>query len=106
MLADALDAANAKFLDENKSPARKVGGLDNRGSHFYLAMYWAQALAAQDDDAALKAKFAPVAKALTDNEAKIVAELSGGAGVGRWTSAVTTAPTRRSSRRRCARARR
>jgi len=76
VLADALDAANAKFLEENKSPARKVGGLDNRGSHFYLAMYWAQALAAQDDDAALKAKFAPVAKALTDNEAKIVAELA------------------------------
>ena len=76
MLADALDAANAKFLEENKSPARKVGGLDNRGSHFYLAMYWAQALAAQDDDAALKAKFAPVAKALSDNESKIVAELA------------------------------
>ncbi|MUV13164.1 NADP-dependent isocitrate dehydrogenase [Noviluteimonas gilva] len=76
VLADALDAANAKFLDENKSPGRKLGTLDNRGSHFYLAMYWAQALAAQDTDAALKAKFAPVAKALTDNEAKIVEELN------------------------------
>jgi isocitrate dehydrogenase len=76
VLADALDKANAKFLDENKSPARKVGELDNRGSHFYLAMYWAQAMAAQDDDAALKATFAPLAKALTENEAKIVGELN------------------------------
>jgi isocitrate dehydrogenase len=77
VLADALDAANAKFLDENKSPGRKLGTLDNRGSHFYLAMYWAQALAAQDDDAALKATFAPLAKALAGNEAKIVEELNG-----------------------------
>ncbi|HEV8692585.1 MAG TPA: NADP-dependent isocitrate dehydrogenase, partial [Lysobacter sp.] len=75
VLADTLDAANAKFLDNDKSPSRKVGGIDNRGSHFYLAMYWAQALAAQDDDAALKAKFAPLAQALTANEAKIVEEL-------------------------------
>jgi isocitrate dehydrogenase len=75
VLADTLDTANAQFLDSNRSPSRKVGGLDNRGSHFYLAMYWAQALAAQDDDAALKRTFAPVAKALTDNEAKIVDEL-------------------------------
>ena len=75
VLADALDQANAMFLDNDKSPSRKLGGIDNRGSHFYLAMYWAQALAAQDDDAALKARFAPLAKALTDNEAKIVAEL-------------------------------
>ncbi|MCC8363091.1 NADP-dependent isocitrate dehydrogenase [Lysobacter sp. A6] len=77
VLADALDAANAKFLDENKSPGRKLGTLDNRGSHFYLAMYWAQALAAQDSDAALKATFAPLAKTLADNEAKIVGELNG-----------------------------
>jgi isocitrate dehydrogenase len=77
VLADTLDAANAKFLDENKSPSRKVGGLDNRGSHFYLAMYWAQALAAQDDDAALQASFAPLAKVLAENEDKIVAELNG-----------------------------
>ncbi|UHQ20455.1 NADP-dependent isocitrate dehydrogenase [Lysobacter sp. KIS68-7] len=76
VLADALDAANAKFLDENKSPGRKLGTLDNRGSHFYLAMYWALALAAQNDDAALKATFAPLAKALADNEAKIVEELN------------------------------
>ncbi len=74
VLADALDAANAKFLDTDKSPSRKVGGIDNRGSHFYLAMYWAQALAAQDADAGLKARFAPLAAALTANEEKIVAE--------------------------------
>ncbi|GAB3746273.1 NADP-dependent isocitrate dehydrogenase [Lysobacter olei] len=74
VLADALDAANAQFLDNDKSPSRKVGGIDNRGSHFYLAMYWAQALAAQDSDAALKAMFAPLAKALTENEATIVQE--------------------------------
>ncbi|WP_426687424.1 NADP-dependent isocitrate dehydrogenase [Rhodanobacter ginsengiterrae] len=76
VLAKTLDQANGKFLDTDKSPSRKVGGIDNRGSHFYLAMYWAQALAAQDVNAALKAKFAPLAKALTDNEAKIVAELA------------------------------
>ncbi|TNJ32656.1 NADP-dependent isocitrate dehydrogenase [Arenimonas terrae] len=75
VLAKTLDQANARILDEDRGPSRKVGGIDNRGSHFYLAMYWAQALAAQDEDAALKAKFAPVAKALTENEAKIVAEL-------------------------------
>ena len=80
VLAKTLDQANGKFLDNNKSPARKVGELDNRGSHFYLALYWAQALAEQNDDAALKAKFAPLAKALTDNEAKIVAELNGAQG--------------------------
>ncbi|WP_459617290.1 NADP-dependent isocitrate dehydrogenase [Bordetella sp. 2513F-2] len=76
VLADTLDRATGKFLDENKSPDRKVGGLDNRGSHFYLAMYWAQALAEQTDDAALQAQFAGLAKALADNEAKIVAELA------------------------------
>lgn len=80
VLAKTLDEANGKFLDNNKSPARKVGELDNRGSHFYLALYWAQALAAQNDDAALKAKFAPLAKALTENEAKIVGELNGAQG--------------------------
>ncbi|QEI07156.1 NADP-dependent isocitrate dehydrogenase [Pigmentiphaga aceris] len=79
-LAKALDAANGKFLDSDKSPARKVGEIDNRGSHFYLAMYWAQALAEQNDNAALKARFAPLAKALTENEAKIVAELNGAQG--------------------------
>ena len=75
VLARTLDLANGRILDEDRSPSRKVGGLDNRGSHFYLALYWAQALAAQDDDAALKAKFAPLAKALSDSEARIVAEL-------------------------------
>ena len=75
VLADALDAANAQFLDNDKSPGRKLGTIDNRGSHFYLALYWAQALAAQDADRELKAKFAPLAKALAENEAKIVEEL-------------------------------
>jgi len=75
VLADTLDVANTKFLAENKSPSRKVGELDNRGSHFYLALYWAEALAAQDQDANLKARFAPLAKALTANEEKIVGEL-------------------------------
>ena len=75
VLADTLDQANGKILDNNKSPARKVGEIDNRGSHFYLAMYWAQALAAQDKDPELKAKFTPLAKALTENEAKITGEL-------------------------------
>ncbi|MDR0576061.1 MAG: NADP-dependent isocitrate dehydrogenase [Candidatus Accumulibacter sp.] len=74
-LADALDVAIAKFLDENKSPARKVGEIDNRGSHFYLALYWAEALAAQDGDAELKSRFAKAARALRENEAKIGAEL-------------------------------
>ena len=76
VLADTLDAATGRFLDENKSPSRKVGELDNRGSHFYLAMYWAQALAAQTADADLAARFAPVAEALAANEATIVDELN------------------------------
>lgn len=75
VLADTLDEANAKFLAEDKSPARKVGEIDNRGSHFYLAMYWAQALANQNQDAELKAKFTPIAEEMTANEAKINAEL-------------------------------
>ncbi|MEY2669426.1 MAG: hypothetical protein RJA59_2064 [Pseudomonadota bacterium] len=80
VLSDTLDAAIAKFLDNNKSPARKVGEIDNRGSHFYLAMYWAEALAAQTKDPELAARFAKVAKALQDNEAKINAELIGAQG--------------------------
>ncbi|MBI5889051.1 MAG: NADP-dependent isocitrate dehydrogenase [Nitrosomonadales bacterium] len=80
VLADALDEANGKILDNNRSPARKVGEIDNRGSHFYLAMYWAQALAAQTKDKELQAKFAPLAKMLTENEAKITAELIGAQG--------------------------
>jgi isocitrate dehydrogenase len=75
ILADTLDQANAKFLENNKSPARKVGEIDNRGSHFYLALYWAQALAEQTEDKNLAAKFAKVAKQMADNEAKIAGEL-------------------------------
>ncbi|WP_330947121.1 NADP-dependent isocitrate dehydrogenase [Thermomonas sp. LB-4] len=75
VLADALDAANAKFLDNDRSPGRKLGTIDNRGSHFYVALYWAQALAEQSADAELATKFAAVARALADNEAKIVEEL-------------------------------
>jgi len=75
LLAETLDTAIGKFLDNNKSPARKVGQIDNRGSHFYLAMYWAEALAAQTKDAELQARFAAVAKQLIDSEAKINTEL-------------------------------
>lgn len=75
VLADALDAATGKFLDENKSPSRKVNEIDNRGSHFYLAMYWAEALAAQSEDAALKDIFAGVAQELVAQETKINEEL-------------------------------
>ncbi len=75
VLADALDEANDKFLDTDKSPGRKLGTIDNRGSHFYLAMYWAQALAAQTKDAELAATFAPIAQEMTANEAKINEEL-------------------------------
>ena len=76
VLADTLDAATGQLLEHDKSPARKVGGLDNRGSHFYIAHYWAQALAAQNQDAELKKIFTPVAEALTANESKIVSELA------------------------------
>ena len=80
ILADALDVAISKFLDNNKSPARKVGEIDNRGSHFYLALYWAEALAEQTRDAELQGRFAKVAKAMQDNEAKINEELLGAQG--------------------------
>jgi len=76
VLADALDKANSMFLNANKSPSRKVGELDTRGSHFYLAMYWAQSLAEQTDDKELQEKFTPIAKQLTDNESTIVDELN------------------------------
>ncbi|MGS0545285.1 NADP-dependent isocitrate dehydrogenase [Pseudomonas sp. Y5-11] len=76
ILSKTLDQATGQFLDNNKSPSRKVGNIDNRGSHFYLALYWAQALAAQTEDAALQAQFATLAKTLTENEATIVAELN------------------------------
>ncbi|MDB6115035.1 MAG: icd2 [Lacunisphaera sp.] len=75
VLADTLDQANGKFLENDKSPGRKLGTIDNRGSHFYLALYWAQALAAQDTDADLKKAFTPIAAALTLTEKNIVAEL-------------------------------
>jgi isocitrate dehydrogenase len=80
LLADTLDQANTKFLDNNKNPARKVGQIDNRGSHFYLAMYWAEALAAQTVDKDLAVRFATVAQQLQENEAKINAELIGAQG--------------------------
>ncbi|WPN60003.1 NADP-dependent isocitrate dehydrogenase [Pseudomonas sp. P9_31] len=76
VLAKTLDQATGQFLDNNKSPSRKVGNIDNRGSHFYLALYWAQALAAQTEDTALQAQFGELAKTLTENEATIVAELN------------------------------
>ena len=75
VLADALDKAVGKVLEEGKSPQSKVGTLDNRGSHFFLARYWAEALAAQTQDSALAQEFAPIAKALADNEAQILSEL-------------------------------
>jgi isocitrate dehydrogenase len=80
LLADTLDQANTKFLDNNKNPARKVGQIDNRGSHFYLAMYWAEALAEQTRDKDLQIRFAKVAKQLEENEAKINEELIGAQG--------------------------
>jgi isocitrate dehydrogenase len=75
ILADTLDRATATFLDENRSPSRKLGGTDNRGSHFYLARYWAEELADQSDDPELAAAFSQLAKALSDNEEAIVEEL-------------------------------
>ncbi|MFT4633547.1 MAG: isocitrate dehydrogenase [Candidatus Azotimanducaceae bacterium] len=80
ILADTLNTAISRFLEENRSPLRKVGQLDNRGSHFYLALYWAQAAAAQDSDAKLQAVFGDIAAQLTDNEAKIVDELNAAQG--------------------------
>lgn len=80
VLAETLHAANGKFLKEDRSPSRKVKEIDNRGSHFYLAMYWAEALAAQSKDTELQAKFAPIAKILADNEEKILAELNAAQG--------------------------
>jgi isocitrate dehydrogenase len=77
VLSETLDEANDAFLKNDKSPARRVGQIDNRGSHFYLAMYWAEALAAQTKDSELKAIFTPIAKQLQENEAKINEELIG-----------------------------
>jgi isocitrate dehydrogenase len=76
VLARTLDAATGRLLEEGRSPSRKVGELDNRGSHFYLALYWAQALADQDDDAKLAEAFAPLAERLASEEEAIVSELN------------------------------
>lgn len=75
MLADTLDRATGTFLNEDKSPSRKLGGIDNRGSHFYLALYWAQELSRQIDDPKLAAAFEPLAKTLAESEETIVGEL-------------------------------
>ena len=75
ILSKTLDDATSKFLDTDKSPTRRIGGIDNRGSHYYLAMYWAQELASQNDHAELKAQFTPLSEALTQNESKIIEEL-------------------------------
>jgi isocitrate dehydrogenase len=80
VFAETLHTANAKFLDSDKSPSRKVGELDTRGSHFYLAMYWAEALATQTQDTELQARFAKIAKRLVESEAKILAELNAAQG--------------------------
>ena len=76
MLADTLDRATGTFLDEDRSPSRSLGGIDNRGSHFYLALYWAEELARQRDDRELAAVFAPLATTLAENEQTIIAELA------------------------------
>ena len=75
VLADTLDQANGKFLEPDRSPGRKLGTIDNRGSHFYLALYWAQALAAQSADPELRKLFAPIAEKLSAGEKQIVQEL-------------------------------
>jgi isocitrate dehydrogenase len=80
VLADTLDQANARFLESDKSPKRKVGEIDNRGSHFYLALYWAEALAKQTEDTELAQRFGKLSETLSKNEAKIVAELNGAQG--------------------------
>jgi isocitrate dehydrogenase len=76
-MAEALDVAVGRFLENDKSPSRAIGGIDNRGSHFYLAMYWARALADQNKDSSLAKRFAPVAAEMERHEAAIVAELIG-----------------------------
>ena len=81
VLAAALNKANGQFLEANKSPSRKVNELDNRGSHFYLAMYWAEALAGQEEDADLRERFKALASVLKDNEAAIIEELNSVQGV-------------------------
>ncbi|MFM7602901.1 MAG: NADP-dependent isocitrate dehydrogenase, partial [Pseudanabaena sp.] len=80
ILAKALDQANSLYLNNDKSPSRKIGGIDNRGSHFYIALYWAQALAEQDQNLELKAKFSKLAQILGDQESQIIQELSAAQG--------------------------
>jgi isocitrate dehydrogenase len=75
VLADTLDAATSRFLEEDKSPTRRVGGIDNRGSHFYLALFWAEALASQTESTSLREAFAPLASTLRTHESDIVREL-------------------------------
>ena len=76
LLADTLDRATGRLLEENRSPSRRVGELDNRGSHFYLALYWAQELAGQNEDGQLASRLAPLAQRLVAEEARILAELT------------------------------
>ena len=95
ILADTLDRATGTFLNENKNPARKVGTIDNRGTHFYLALYWAQELAGQDDDPELAAAFAGLAETLADQRAGDHRRADRRAGPARSTSAATTGPTTR-----------
>jgi len=76
ILAKALDQANSLYLNNDKSPSRKIGGIDNRGSHFYIVLYWAQALAEQNQNLELKSKFAELAKVLKEKESQILLELS------------------------------
>ena len=102
VLADTLDRATGTFLEQDKSPTRRLGGIDNRGSHFYLALYWAQELAAQTEDAELAADFSALAERLAGNEDAIVAELA--AVQGRPpTSGATSAPTTPRRTRSCVR---
>ena len=106
VLAETLDEAIGKFLDNNKSPARKVGQIDNRGSHFYLALYWAEALAAQTKDKELQARFATVAKQLAGERGEDRRGADRGAGEAGGHRRLLPAGSRRRRRRRCAPARR
>ena len=80
MIADALNSANGRYLEENKSPSRKVGEIDNRGSHYYLSLYWAEAVAANSADIELAERYEPAARALAENESTILAELDAAQG--------------------------
>ena len=106
ILADTLDRATGTLLNEDKSPSRSLGGIDNRGSHFYLALYWAQELATQTDDPELAAAFSALAKSLAAQRADDRRRVDRRTGLARRTSAATTSPTRRRPRRLCARRRR